>query len=466
MKNIHSYKIYYFLGIGGIGMSALARYFKLQNKIIIGYDKTQTALTQQLTNEGMECYYEEDTRALANRIKNFSKEDILVIYTPAIPKEHSEFIYFQDHQFDIKKRSEVLADIVNTHQCIAIAGTHGKTTTTALITHIFYQAHKNIIAFVGGIMSNYNTNFIHSVNSNDAIIYTITEADEYDKSFLKLYPETAVITSVDADHLDIYQTHQNLIDAYVLFSQNIKENGHLIVNKSVDKFFFNAKNVSTFAVNLNGQIKASNLKFENNKMIFDLHIDNRTFYSVELGIPGEHNVMNALAAIAVAKSYNISYENIFSALKSFKGVKRRFEYHIKSNHLVLIDDYAHHPQEIQAFLKAVRNLYPAKKITAIFQPHLYSRTRDFINEFAQVLSEYPDEVILLDIYPAREQPIEGITSQTLLNKISLPNKKILSKDQLIHYLTNTDHEVILTIGAGDIDTLLPELKQKLNAQCN
>lgn len=466
MKNIHSYKIYYFLGIGGIGMSALARYFKLQNKIIIGYDKTQTALTQQLTNEGMECYYEEDTRALANRIKNFSKEDILVIYTPAIPKEHSEFIYFQEHQFDIKKRSEVLADIVNTHKCIAIAGTHGKTTTTALITHIFYQAHKNIIAFVGGIMSNYNTNFIHSVNSNDAIIYTITEADEYDKSFLKLYPETAVITSVDADHLDIYQTHQNLIDAYVLFSQNIKENGHLIVNKSVDKFFFNAKNVSTFAVNLNGQIKASNLKFENNKMIFDLHIDDRTFYSVELGIPGEHNVMNALAAIAVAKSYNISYENIFSALKSFKGVKRRFEYHIKSNHLVLIDDYAHHPQEIQAFLKAVRNLYPAKKITAIFQPHLYSRTRDFINEFAQVLSEYPDEVILLDIYPAREQPIEGITSQTLLNKISLPNKKILSKDQLIHYLTNTDHEVILTIGAGDIDTLLPELKQKLNAKCN
>lgn len=461
MKNIHQYKVYYFLGIGGIGMSALARYFKLKNKTVIGYDKTPTDLTNQLQKEGIQCYFKEDVNELINRLKNFSKEDVLVIYTPAIPKEHSELQYFLSKQFDVKKRSEILGEIVNQYHCIAIAGTHGKTTTTALITHIFNQSQQNLIAFVGGVMSNYQTNFIYNVSHPSEKIFSIAEADEYDKSFLQLKPETAVITSIDADHLDIYQTHQHLIDTYISFANNINQNGHLVVNKSVDKFFSNKKNVITFAVNLKGQISASNLKFQNHQMLFDLHIHNQTFNNVVLGIPGEHNVMNALAAIAVARNYNIPFENIFHALKTFKGVKRRFEYHIQSDKIVLIDDYAHHPEEIKAFLQSVKQLYPSKKITAIFQPHLYSRTRDFMNEFAQVLSAYPDELILLDIYPARELPIEGITSETLLNKITLKNKKLLQKNELADYLSQSHQEVILTIGAGDIELLIPDIKQKL-----
>ncbi len=466
MKDIHQYKLYYFIGIGGIGMSALARYFKEKNKTVIGYDKTKTELTLQLEKEGIECHYEENVEQLLKKIQYFSKQDILVIYTPAIPKEHSEFQYFQSHHFDIKKRSEVLGEIVNQYHCIAIAGTHGKTTTTALITHIFHEAQQNIISFVGGIMSNYQTNFIHQINHPQQPIFSITEADEYDKSFLTLYPETAVITGIDADHLDIYQTHQNLIDTYIAFSNNIKNNGSLIVNKSVDNFFSKTKNITTFAVNLNGQIFATNIHFQNNKMLFDLHINNQTFHQIELGIPGQHNVLNALAAVAVARQYQLPFETIFAALQSFKGVKRRFEYHIKNKNIILIDDYAHHPEEIKAFLQSVKTLYPNKKITAIFQPHLYSRTRDFMDEFANVLSQYPDEIILLDIYPAREKPIENITSQTLLNKINHTNKKLLPKSELANYLNNTHHEVILTIGAGDIDLLIPEIKQKLISKCN
>ncbi|GAB4202085.1 MAG: UDP-N-acetylmuramate--L-alanine ligase [Bacteroidia bacterium] len=466
MKNIHDYKLYYFLGIGGIGMSALARYFKLKNKTIVGYDKTKSELTLQLEREGMDCHYDESIELLLKKIQPFSKEDVLVIYTPAIPQDHSELKYFQTHHFDIKKRSEVLGEIVNQYHCIAVAGTHGKTTTTALVTHIFHQAQQNIIAFVGGIMSNYQTNFIYKINHPLQPIFSITEADEYDKSFLRLHPETAVITSIDADHLDIYQTHQNLIDTYIAYADNIKNKGTLIVSKSVDKFFSNVKNIITFAVNLKGQIAASNLNFQNNKMLFDLHINDQTFKQIELGIPGQHNVMNALAAIAVARQYNISFENIFAALQSFKGVKRRFEYHIKNENIVLIDDYAHHPEEIKAFLQSVKTLYPNKKITAVFQPHLYSRTKDFMDEFANVLSQYSDEIILLDIYPAREKPIENITSQTLLNKINHTNKKLLSKSELADYLNNTHQEVILTIGAGDIELLIPEIKEKLTTKCN
>jgi UDP-N-acetylmuramate--alanine ligase len=461
-KDILKYKLYYFLGIGGIGMSALARYFKLNQKQVVGYDKTESELTKQLIQEGIECYYEENIEKLKERIKNYSKEEILVIYTPAIPKTHSELIYFLNNNFIIKKRSEVLGSIVNPLHCIAIAGTHGKTTTTSLITHIFYQAQKDIVAFVGGIMTNYQTNFLFKKqNTTTDTIYSIVEADEYDQSFLQLQPEVAVITSVDPDHLDIYQTHENLISTYQKFADKIKENGKLIVHKSVDKFFSNKENKSVFAVNLSGQINASNLRFQNDKMLFDLNIENTTFKDVELGIPGEHNVSNALAAIAVARHYKLPYDTIFNALKTFKGVKRRFEYYIQQNNLVLIDDYAHHPEEIRNFLQSVRKLYPTKKITAIFQPHLYSRTRDFLNEFAEVLSQYTDEVILLDIYPARELTIPGISSQTLLNHIQHPNKKLLQKQALANYLKNSHQEVILTIGAGDIDLLIPEIKQQL-----
>ena len=463
MKNdILKYKLYYFLGIGGIGMSALARYFKLHQKQVVGYDKTESELTKQLIQEGIECYYEENIEKLIKRIKNYLKEEILVIYTPAIPKTHSELIYFFNNNFIIKKRSEVLGSIVNPFHCIAIAGTHGKTTTTSLITHIFYQAQKDIIAFVGGIMTNYQTNFLfRKQNTTTNTIYSIVEADEYDQSFLQLQPEVAVITSVDPDHLDIYQTHENLISTYQIFANRIKENGKLIVHNSVDKFFSNKKNKSVFAVNLSGQINASNIRFQNHKMIFDLNIDNTTYKDIELGIPGEHNVSNALAAIAVARHFNLSYETIFNALQTFKGVKRRFEYHIQQNNLVLIDDYAHHPEEIRNLLHSVKKLYPTKKITAIFQPHLYSRTKNFLNEFAEVLSQYTNEVILLDIYPARELPIPGISSQTLLNHIQHPNKKLLQKQDLANFLKNSDHEVILTIGAGDIDLLIPEIKQQL-----
>ncbi len=441
-------------------MSALARYFKLNNKQVVGYDKTKTELTKYLEEEKIECYYEENIEKLENRIKKISKDDILVIYTPAIPKDHKELQYFQTHQFQIKKRSEALGEIVNKYHCIAIAGTHGKTTTTALITHIFHQSHKNILSFTGGIMTNYNTNFLFHTPFQNQPIYSIVEADEYDQSFLEIFPEVAIITSIDPDHLDIYQTHQNLINTYQQFANNIKENGSLVVNKSVDKFFRNIKNMLTYAVNLNGQISASCLKSIHHKMTFDLFIDNQTFHEVELGIPGQHNVMNALAAIAVARHYNIPFENIFSSLKTFQGVKRRFEYHIKKSNLVLIDDYAHHPEEIKNLLQTTRMLYPYQKITTIFQPHLYTRTRDFLNDFALSLSS-ADEIILLDIYPARETPIEGINSMALLNKIEHQNKKLLSKKELPNYLKKTHHEVILTIGAGDIELLIPEIKNQL-----
>lgn len=464
--NITQYKLYYFLGIGGIGMSALARYFKQSGKEVVGYDKTETELTKQLINEGIECYYEENIEALKNRIKPYQKEEILVIYTPAVPPTHIELQYFQSHKYTIKKRSEVLGHIVNQYHCIAIAGTHGKTTTTALITHIFYQAQHNIIAFIGGISANYQTNFIHHISHKHQPVYSIVEADEYDYSFLQLYPEAAVITSVDADHLDIYHDQQSLTKAYQNFASNIHPKGLLVVNKSVDKFFQNLKKINTFAVNLNGEIMASHLRFENHKMIFNLYIEQQAFQDIELGIPGIHNVLNALAAIGIARYYNISFENIFQALKTFKGVKRRFEYHIQENNLVLIDDYAHHPEEIKNFLQSVKALYPNKKITAIFQPHLFSRTQHFLNDFAEVLSRYTDEIILLDIYPARELPIEGISSLTLLNKIQHTNKKLLSKTQLPQYLKQSHQEVVLTIGAGDIDTLIPEIKKQLLSVCH
>lgn len=464
MHDILQYQVYYFLGIGGIGMSALARYFKRHNKIIIGYDKTKTLLTEQLTNEGMECYYEENITALQKRIKDYLKENILVIYTPAIPEDNPELKYFRDNNFIIKKRSEVLGEIVNKYHCIAVAGTHGKTTTTSLITHIFYQAQRNVLAFVGGVMTNYDTNFLFNIPHPSDTLYSITEADEYDRSFLQLRPQAAVITSVDADHLDIYQTHENLISAYQQFSHNIHSNGLLVVNNSVDNFFENIKTKTTFDVNLNGQISASHLRFQDNKMLFNLHIENSVFNDIELGTPGQHNVLNALAAIGIARHYNIPFENIFSALKTFKGVKRRFEYHIKKENLVLIDDYAHHPEEIKAFIQSVKALYPDKKITAIFQPHLYSRTRDFLQEFAEALT-IADEIILLDIYPAREHPIKNISSQTLLNIIPNTNKKLLPKKDIANYLKNSQHEVILTIGAGDIDLLIPEIKTQLLQQC-
>ncbi|GIV26381.1 MAG: UDP-N-acetylmuramate--L-alanine ligase [Bacteroidia bacterium] len=354
-----------------------------------------------------------------------------------------------------------MGEIVNQYKCIAVAGTHGKTTTTSLITHIFMTAQKNVIAFVGGIMSNYNTNFIYKITNSSSTIFSITEADEYDKSFLQLRPNVAVITSVDADHLDIYQTHEHLINTYQSFASKIKDDGLLIVNKSVDKFFLNQKKISTYAVNLNGQIMAQNVRFLNHRMIFDLYIEDKVFQNVELNIPGQHNVLNALAAIAVARHYHISFEDIFHSLKTFNGVKRRFEYHIKNNDKILIDDYAHHPEEMRNFLSAVKMLYPDKKITAIFQPHLYSRTRDFMKEFADVLSQYADEIILLDIYPARELPIPGITSQALLEKIQHTNKKLLSKQELPNYLGSSYHEVILTIGAGDIELLIPDIKKQL-----
>lgn len=462
MKNIHDYKLYYFLGIGGIGMSALARYFNTHKKIIIGYDKTESHLTKQLVNEGIQCYYhEKNDSQLESIISLYNKEEVLVIYTPAIPKDLNEWIFFNEKNFLIKKRSEVLGEIVNQYECIAVAGTHGKTTTTSLITHLFLTAQKNVLAFVGGIMSNYNTNFIYKIVHPSSTVFSITEADEYDKSFLQLRPNVAVITSVDADHLDIYQSHEHLINTYQTFADNIKENGLLIVNKFVDKFFSNQKKISTYAVNLNGQIMAKNVRFLNHRMLFDLYIEDKVFQNVELNIPGLHNVQNALASIAVARHYNISFEDIFQALKTFQGVKRRFEYHLKNENVILIDDYAHHPEEIRNFLESVKMLYPNKKITAIFQPHLYSRTRDFLKEFAEVLSQYADEIILLDIYPARELPIPGITSQTLLEKILHPNKKLLSKQELPNYIKHSHHEIILTIGAGDIELLVPDIKKQL-----
>jgi len=445
--NLNQIHNVYFIGIGGIGMSALARYFKAIGKNVSGYDKTETELTKELHKLGINIHFEDNIDLIP---EDYYIENTLVIITPAVPMQHSEWNYFVERNFEIKKRAEVLGIITKDTFCFAVAGTHGKTTTSGILGHILFESGVDVTAFVGGIVENYNSNLIGNGKT-----VTVVEADEFDRSFLHLHPNIACVTSMDADHLDIYGNKAAIEASFVEFADKVDDKSKLFITKELP-----IKGV-TCAVNQEADFTAFNIRIVNSRYVFDVKTPSETLQNIEFGLPGKHNLMNALMALAMAKTFGLPTEDIASALLSFKGIKRRFSYQIKTEKLVYIDDYAHHPTEINAVHQAVRELYPDKKVLAIFQPHLFSRTKDFADNFAQSLAAF-DEVILLDIYPARELPMEGITSSWLLDKIKNINKKLVSKQELISSVLESDATVIVTIGAGDIGEMVSSIKKALN----
>lgn len=445
--NLNQIHNVYFIGIGGIGMSALARYFQNIGKKVSGYDKTPTMLTDELIAGGMDIHFEDTIAAIPT---DFYVENTLVIVTPAVPVSHSEWNYFIERDYVIKKRAEVLGLITKDTFCFAVAGTHGKTTTSSILGHILYESGADVTAFLGGIVENYHSNLIGSGKT-----VTVVEADEFDRSFLHLYPNIACVTSMDADHLDIYGDKAAIEDSFREFADKVEDKTKMFVPKGLDLEGL------TIAINEEAFFKAFNIRIENSSYVFDVQTPSETIQNIAFGLPGHHNLMNALMALAMAKTYGTSSDAIVKALATFKGVQRRFSYQIKSEKLVYIDDYAHHPTEINAVHQAVRELYPNQKVLAIFQPHLFSRTKDFAEDFAKSLSQF-DEVLLLDIYPARELPMKGITSSWLLEKMTNDNKKLVSKADLIPSILASNATVIVTIGAGDIGELVPSIKIALS----
>lgn len=445
--NINQIHNVYFIGIGGIGMSALARYFQNIGKKVSGYDKTPTTLTDELIASGMNIHFEDTISAIP---ENFHAENTLVIITPAVPKLHSEWNYFIERDYVVKKRAEVLGIITKDTFCFAVAGTHGKTTTSSILGHILFESGADVTAFLGGIVENYHSNLIGSGST-----ITVVEADEFDRSFLHLNPNIACVTSMDADHLDIYGDKDAIEATFREFADKVEDKSKIFVPKGLPIQGL------TVGINEEATFKAFNIRIENSSYVFDVLTPSETIKNISFGLPGRHNLMNALMALAMAKTYGTPTESVTKALASFKGIQRRFSYQIKSNELVYIDDYAHHPTEINAVNQAVRELYPNQKVLAVFQPHLFSRTKDFADDFAKSLSAF-DEVILLDIYPARELPMKGVTSQWLLEKITNQNKKLVSKSNLIAAILESDSRIIITIGAGDIGELVKPIKEALN----
>lgn len=450
----------YFLGLGGIGMSALARWFKAQGFHVHGYDRTQTHLTEQLEHEGIKIHYEDSIKNIPSNIKS-DKHHTLVIYTPAIPKDHQEFSFLKINGYEIKKRSEVLGILTHNKFTIAVAGTHGKTTTSSMIAHILRYSGVDSAAFLGGITQNYGTNFLIN-NAEDAPV--VVEADEYDRSFLTLSPNIAIITSTDADHLDIYGEKEEVLKSFNEFASKVKEDGKLFIHSEVSLEKVSPEKTKTYSLD-SGNFTAKNVTIQKGNFHYALNKDDQNLGEIILQVPGFHNVENSLAAIATALELNISFEKIQGALASYKGVKRRFEYILRTDKIIQIDDYAHHPTELNAFIKSAKAIYPDKKLTVVFQPHLFSRTRDFVVEFAESLS-LADEVLLLDIYPARELPIEGISSQIIFDKIKIENKQLCRKAQITDIIQNGDYEVIATVGAGDIDQLIDPIKNILTSKYN
>lgn len=469
LSNYHSV---YFLGIGGIGMSAIARWFKHSGLRVAGYDKTATPLTHELMEEGMEIHFEDRIEMLPGYI---SKDKTLVVLTPAVPKDHKEYNYLKAEGFTIMKRSEVLGLLTKNYNTIAVAGTHGKTTTSSLIAHILKSAGKNMVAFLGGITTNYESNLVmHGQVGKDTLV--VAEADEFDRSFLRLFPETAVVTSADADHLDIYGDHASMITSYQDFMCQVKKS--LIVHESIENLTREevppsglsagqagvrglSASIQTYGTN-KGQFFAENIRTEGGFFSFNL-TGKRKIENITLGVPGFHNMENAIAASIVALEYGVTEQQLREALASFKGVKRRFEFIVKKPNLVYIDDYAHHPAEIEAFLRSLRAMYQGKKLTVVFQPHLFTRTRDFADGFAKSLS-IADELLMMDIYPARELPIEGVTSDIIFKNVTCPVKIMASKQELVSKLEKMNIEVLATVGAGDIDMFVKPIKEMLSKQ--
>ena len=444
--NLNQIHNVFFIGIGGIGMSALARYFKNIGKEVSGYDKTATALTTELLESGINIHFEDRIDLIPT---GFNQNNTLVIVTPAVPKAHLQWNYFLEKKYELKKRAEVLGIITKDTFCFAVAGTHGKTTTSSILGHILYECGVDVTAFIGGIVENYNSNLIGTGKT-----VTVVEADEFDRSFLHLHPNIACITSMDADHLDIYGTSDAIEESFVEFSNKVTDKSRLFITTELPL------EGTTIAINEDAVYKAFNVRIAQGSYLFDIETPNGVLKDFKFGLPGRHNLMNALMAIAMAINFGSPTDAIAVALASFKGVRRRFSYQIKTDNLVYIDDYAHHPTEINAVYQAVSELYPGKKVLAVFQPHLFSRTSDFSDDFAKSLSNF-DEILLLDIYPARELPMDGITSEWLLSKIENDNKKLVSKEDLIESIVNSDATIIVTIGAGDIGELVGPIKTAL-----
>ena len=464
--NLDLYKHIYLLGIGGIGMSALARYFNAQGIQVSGYDKSKTTLTEKLEKEGIAIHYKDDISQISDEVKEAKFAEILVIYTPAIDENNTEFHFFKEKGIIPLKRSEVLGIITRQSFTIAIAGTHGKTTTAALLTHILKNSEIDCTAFLGGVSKDFNSNLILAEKGNIVIV----EADEYDRSFLSLYPDVAVITSIDEDHLDIYENKKSLEIAFQKFASQVKQKGFLLVQAGVQTEFEKPEEgaLVSYSATEKADYYASNIGISNNKTKFDIGVLDilpgmayeKKITNLLIDMPGKHNIENVLAASAVACFLGATCDNVEKAIGSFKGIKRRFEIHLHNDKMTFIDDYAHHPKEVKVTIQAVKELYEGKKVMVIFQPHLFSRTQDFADEFAESLS-LSDELILLEIYPAREKPIDGVTSQMLAEKCTIKNE-VCSKEQLLSVLEKKDFEVLLTMGAGDISTMVQPIKEFYN----
>ncbi|HEV3251227.1 MAG TPA: UDP-N-acetylmuramate--L-alanine ligase [Puia sp.] len=453
LQHIHNI---YFIGIGGIGMSALARYFKFQGKRVSGYDKTETVLTRTLAEEGIHVDYIDDLSTILNDVQ-------LVVYTPAIPKDHKGLNYYREHGYDLMKRSDVLGLITKDSLNVCVAGTHGKTTISTMIAHILRDSGTGSNAFLGGISVNYNTNFW----SNENNIYVV-EADEYDRSFLKLHPDIAVISSMDPDHLDIYGTAGAVKEAFLAFSEKIKSGGTLVQKHGlpIPKPAGDISQLSYHLTDHNADVYTKNLRIRSGNYIFDVEGREGKMEGVELQVGGWHNVENALAAITACRKLGLSGEKIIPALQNYRGVKRRFEYHVQGGGPIYIDDYAHHPRELEALISSARELFPDRKMLVVFQPHLFSRTRDFADDFANALDQ-SDQVILLPVYPARELPIEGISSSTILDNMVKAEKQILNKQEVLAYVASIQPKeklLLITAGAGDIDELVKPLTEILKTK--
>jgi UDP-N-acetylmuramate--alanine ligase len=448
--NIEQVHRVYFIGIGGIGMSAIARYFNQKNVKVSGYDRYASPLTKQLESEGMSIHYEENPE-LADKSAD------LVVYTPAVPLAHQELQFYHRNNYPVLKRSEVLQLITANDFIISVAGTHGKTTTTTLIAHILRHSGRSCNAFLGGISVNYNTNF-WSGEENIAVI----EADEYDRSFLRLNPDIAVLTATDADHLDIYGTVEAMEEAYIEYTKNIKPNGTLIYKKGIHREYdlLGYHQITYHLDDKTAGIHATNIQMKNGCYHFDIEHNDWTIKGMTLNAGGQYNIENSVAAVAVTYILGISAENIKTAVNEFKGVKRRFEYILKNEKVVYIDDYAHHPEELRALINGARSLFPGKNCIIAFQPHLYSRTRDLADGFAASLS-LADEIILLPIYPAREEPIKDVSSKMIADKMQNKNVQVLSKEASVKYISEQKISLFISAGAGDIDQLIPAFKQAL-----
>ena len=449
-------KAVYFIGIGGIGMSAIARFFLNKGISVGGYDRTPSDLTQKLEEEGAWIHYEDNIELVPEIYKN--KENTLVIYTPAIPVSHTEFRFFKENQFNLQKRAQVLGTLTRTHKGLCVAGTHGKTTTTSMTAHILHNSHIDCNAFLGGITKNYGTNYILSPKSD----YVVIEADEFDRSFHWLRPFASVITATDPDHLDIYGTKEAYLESFSQYSALIQPGGYLILHKDLEMEPCVQDKVTVFSYSRHeGDFHAENIRIGNGEIFFDLISPFENIPDIQLGVPVSINIENSIAAMALAQIAGATAEEIKTAMASFQGVDRRFDFKIKNDRVVFLTDYAHHPEEIKQSIRSIKELYADKKITAIFQPHVYSRTRDFYNEFAEGLS-LADDVILLDIYPAREVPIPGVTSKLIYDHLAPEvTKRMCTKEELPDLIQNSDFDVLIALGAGDIENYAPQIVEIL-----